>query len=236
MSPPSSVSRTGEYAERGDYHRNPSTDWEFYPTYIAKLAAVRSYLAALPSDTRVLDAGCGEGVLVEEFRSRLAIVGADPNYSSEFVTTASLTKLPYADGSFDRALCLDVLEHLTYPDQTLALAELYRVVRRGGELLISVPNLAHLQSRIHFLLAGRLIHTASLTKHPGDRPIGEFLELAARTGFRVIERRGIFPTVPVLTRWIRRSPARLAWLHRLLTRVLPVPGWCFLNIVRFERP
>jgi hypothetical protein len=110
------------------------------------------------------------------------------------------------------------------------------VVRPGGELLISVPNLAHLQSRIHFLLAGRLIHTASLAKHPGDRPIGEFLELAARTGFKVIERRGIFPTVPILTRWIRKSPARLAWLHRLLTRVLPVPGWCFLNIVRFARP
>jgi SAM-dependent methyltransferase len=236
MSPPSSVSRTGEYAERGDYHRNPSTDWEFYPTYIAKLTAVRSYLSALPQDTRVLDAGCGEGVLVEEFKSRLAIVGADPNYSSEFVTTASLTKLPYPDGSFDRALCLDVLEHLTYPDQTLALAELHRVVRPGGELLISVPNLAHLQSRIHFLLAGRLIHTASLAKHPGDRPIGEFLELAARAGFRVIERRGIFPTVPVLTRWIRKSPARLGWLHRLLTRVLPIPGWCFLNIVRFARP
>ena len=145
-------------------------------------------------------------------------------------------KLPYADGSFDRALCLDVLEHLAFPDQALALAELYRVVRPGGELLISVPNLAHLQSRIHFLLAGRLIHTASLAKHPGDRPIGEFLDLAARTGFRVIERRGIFPTVPILTRWIRKSPARLAWLHRLLTRVLPVPGWCFLNIVRFARP
>jgi len=236
MNPPSSVSRTGEYAERGDYHRNPSTDWEFYPAYIAKLTAVRSYLAALPSNTRVLDAGCGEGVLVEEFRSRLAIVGADPNYSSEFVTTASLLKLPYADGSFDRALCLDVLEHLPYPDQALALAELYRVVRSGGELLISVPNLAHLQSRIHFLLAGRLIHTASLAKHPGDRPIGEFLELATRTGFKVIGRRGIFPTVPILTRWIRKSPARLAWLHRLLTRVLPVPGWCFLNIVRFARP
>jgi ubiquinone/menaquinone biosynthesis C-methylase UbiE len=236
MSPPSSVSRTGEYAERGDYHRNLSTDWEFYPTYIAKLTAVRAYLSALPNGTRVLDAGCGEGVLVDEFKTRLAIVGVDPNYASALVTTASLAKLPYPEASFDRALCLDVLEHLTYPDQSLALAELYRVVRPGGELLISVPNLAHLQSRVHFLLRGRLIHTASLTKHPGDRPIAEFLDLASRAGFKVMERRGIFPTVPILTRWIRRSPARLAWLHRLLTRLLPVPGWCFLNIVRFERP
>lgn len=236
MSPPSSVSRAGEYAERGDYHRNLSTDWEFYPTYIAKLAVVRAYLSALPKDTRVLDAGCGEGVLVDEFRTRLAIVGVDPNYSSDVVTTASLAKLPYPEASFDRALCLDVLEHLAYPEQSLALAELYRVVRPGGELLISVPNLAHLQSRVHFLLRGRLIHTASLAKHPGDRPIAEFLDLAARAGFTVMERRGIFPTVPILTRWIRRAPARLGWLHRLLTRVLPVPGWCFLNIVRFKRP
>lgn len=236
MSPPSSVSRTGEYAERGDYHRNLSADWEFYPTYLAKLAIVRAYLSALPKETRVLDAGCGEGVLVEEFKSRLAIVGADPNYTSELVTNASLAKLPYADGSFDRALCLDVLEHLSYVEQGEAVAELHRVVRPGGELLISVPNLAHLQSRVHFLLQGRLIHTASLAKHPGDRPIGEFLELAQRAGFKVIERRGIFPTVPILTRWIRRSPAKLAWLHRSLTRLLPIPGWCFLNIVRFERP
>src|SRR5689334_9763055 len=129
MSPPSSVSRTGEYAERGDYHRNLSTDWEFYPTYIAKLTAVRAYLSTLPKETRVLDAGCGEGVLVEEFKSRLAITGIDPNYSSELVTTASLTKLPSTDASFDRALCLDVLEHLTYPEQAQALAELFRVVR-----------------------------------------------------------------------------------------------------------
>ena len=236
MSPPSSVSRTGEYAERGDYHRNLSADWEFYPTYLAKLKMVRAYLSALPATARVLDAGCGEGVLVDEFKDRLAILGVDANYSSEHVRTGSVTALPFADASFDHGLCLDVLEHLTYPEQAEAVAELFRVVRPGGELLISVPNLAHLQSRVHFLLQGRLIHTASLAKHPGDRPIGEFLDLARRAGFQVIDRRGIFPTVPVLTRWIRRSPARLAWLHRLLTRVLPVPGWCFLNIVRFRRP
>jgi SAM-dependent methyltransferase len=152
------------------------------------------------------------------------------------VTRASWAALPFPNGSFDRALCLDVLEHLPYPEQAPALAELFRVLRPGGELLVSVPNLAHLQSRVHFLLGGRLIRTANLAKHPGDRPAGEYIELATRAGFRLVQRRGIFPTVPVLTRWIRRAPARLAWLHRWLTRLLPVPGWCFLNILRFERP
>ena len=227
---------TGEYALRGDYHREPSPDWEFYPTYLAKLEFVRKYLTSLPAGTRVLDAGCGEGVLVEEFRGRLAIEGLDPNYSSSFVTRGSLTALPHAGGSFDRATCLDVLEHLTFEEQPKALAELFRVVRPGGELLVSVPNLAHLQSRVHFLLQGRLIHTASLEKHPGDRPAGEYIDLARRAGFRLVDRRGIFPTVPILTRWIRRSPARLRPLHRALTRLLPIPGWCFLNLMRFERP
>ncbi len=236
MIPPSSVSRTGEYADRGDYHRQLSPDWEFYPTYLAKLERVRAYLGALPGGTRVLDAGCGEGVLVDEFADRLAIEGLDPNYSSERVRRGSLTALPYADASFDRALCLDVLEHLPFPEQAEALAELFRVIVPRGELLVTVPNLAHLQSRVHFLLTGRLIRTANIVKHPGDRPVAEYLELARRAGFRLVERRGIFPTVPVLTRLIRRSPARLRPLHRLLTRILPVPGWCFLNVLRFERP
>lgn len=232
-SPP--VVRGGEYAARGDYHRSPDPDWEFYPTYIAKLEAVRHWLDTLPAGTRVLDAGCGEGVLVDEYVGRLAIEGLDPNYSSDRVRSGSLTALPYADGTFDRALCLDVLEHLTFEEQPRALAELHRVLKSGGELFVSIPNLAHLQSRVHFLLQGRLIRTASEAKHPGDRPVGEYLEMAVRAGFRLVARQGIFPTVPILTRMIRKSPARFRPLHRALTRLLPVPGWCFLNLLTFSK-
>jgi len=227
--------RSGEYAARGDYHRAPDPTWEYYPTYIAKLEAVRRWLDALPPATRVLDAGCGEGVIVDEYAGRLAIEGLDPNYSSERVRNGSLVALPYDDNSFDRALCLDVLEHLSFEDQPRALAELHRVLRPGGELLVSVPNLAHLQSRVHFLLRGRLIRTASELKHPGDRPIAEYLQLATRAGFELTRRQGIFPTVPVITRLIRRHPQSLLPLHRLLSRVLPVPGWCFLNLLTFRK-
>lgn len=230
------VVRGGEYAARGDYHRAPDPAWDYYPTYVAKLDAARGWLERLPAGTRVLDAGCGEGVLVEEFAPRLAIEGIDAHYSSERVRTASLSSLPYPEGAFDRALCLDVLEHLPYEQQPLALAELYRVLRPGGELLVSVPNLAHLQSRIHFLFRGRLIRTASEVKHPGDRPVDEYIRLARTAGFRMIGQRGIFPTVPVLTRFIRRHPRALMPLHRLLTRLLPVPGWCFLNLLTLRKP
>ena len=228
--------RRGEYAARGDYHRTPDPDWEYYPTYLAKLEVVRGWLDAVSPGTRVLDAGCGEGVLVDEYAGRLAIEGIDPNYGSDRVRTASLTELPFPEATFDRALCLDVLEHLTFEEQPRALAELFRVLRPGGELLVSIPNLAHLQSRVHFLLQGRLIRTASEFKHPGDRPAVDYIELARRAGFVLTARRGIFPTVPILTRWIRRRPRSLLPLHRWLTRLLPIPGWCFLNLLTFRKP
>ena len=227
--------RRGEYAARGDYHRTLDPSWDYYPTYLAKLTAVRRYLDALPRSTRVLDAGCGEGVLVDEYADRLDIIGLDANYGSDRVTHGSLTALPFPDASFDRALCLDVLEHLAYEEQPRALAEIFRVLRPGGELLVSVPNLAHLQSRIQFLLRGRLIRTASEYKHPGDRPAGEYMQLARTAGFHLVDRRGIFPTLPVVTHFIRRHPRALAPLHRALTRLLPIPGWCFLNLLTFRK-
>ena len=226
---------SGEYAARGDYHRAPDRAWDYLPTYLAKLAYVRRWLEALPASTRVLDAGCGEGVLVEEFADRLAIEGVDANYSSAHVRRASLLQLPFDAGRFDRALCLDVLEHLAYEDQPTALAELHRVLGPGGELLVSVPNLAHLQSRVHFLLTGRLIRTASEVKHPGDRPLAEYRRLFDRAGFDVVAERGIFPTVPIITAWIRRKPADRAWMHTALTRALPWPSLSFLAIVTLRK-
>ena len=228
--------RRGEYEVRGEYHRHLDDTWDYRPTYLAKLAEVRRHLDRFPRDTKVLDAGCGEGVLVQEYAGKLRIEGVDANYRSDLVHEGSVTALPYAAGTFDQVLCLDVLEHLTFPEQPVAVGELFRVLRPGGGALISVPNLAHLQSRIHFLLLGRLIRTANLAKHPGDRPVSEYIQLARACGFEVESRRGIFPTVPVLAALVRRNPVSLQWLHTALTKMLPVPGWGFLNLIYLRKP
>lgn len=51
---------------------------------------------------------------------------------------ASITDLPFDDGSFDIVICSHVLEHI--PNDELALTELYRILRPGGRALVLVPQ------------------------------------------------------------------------------------------------
>jgi len=53
------------------------------------------------------------------------------------VRNEDVTKLCFADASMDIVLCFDVLEHV--PDYRSALREFYRVLDKGGQLLVSVP-------------------------------------------------------------------------------------------------
>ena len=61
-------------------------------------------------------------------------------------------RLPYADASFDVVLCVEVIEHVS--DHQAALGELARVVKPGGVLVLTTPNVMRLNSRLHFLLSG----------------------------------------------------------------------------------
>ena len=47
------------------------------------------------------------------------------------------TRLPFADGSFDRMIAAEVLEHI--PDDAAAIAELARVLQPGGTMAVTVP-------------------------------------------------------------------------------------------------
>jgi ubiquinone/menaquinone biosynthesis C-methylase UbiE len=99
---------------------------------------------------RILDAGCGNGrysrFLLREADADAMITAFD--YSQQMLhrarqrldngrvsmVAADLTRLPYADASFDAAVCGWVLEHL--PDPRPGARELARVLRPGGKLLL----------------------------------------------------------------------------------------------------
>lgn len=100
---------------------------------------------SIPPGSRLLDAGCGSGHVVELLSSYGDAIGVDPDERSVELTqargheasVAGLPCLPFESGAFAVCTCLDVIEHLY--DDDLALAELERVTEPGGVLLVTVP-------------------------------------------------------------------------------------------------
>lgn len=116
-------------------------------------------LREIPAGSRILDAGAGE-LRYRKFCSHLEYVSQDfaqydgrgdaaGLHSGSWDQTrldivSDITAIPEPDGSFDAILCVEVLEHL--PDPLAALREFARLLRSGGQLVVTAPfcSLTHL--------------------------------------------------------------------------------------------
>jgi len=104
-----------------------------------------------PSETdAILDVGCSTGYFeryyligkvglvrgVDVFES--AIEQAKQRDGDEYYVCSNSSALPFEDETFDKILCLDTLEHVD--DEHATIAEIRRVLKPGGMLVLSVPN------------------------------------------------------------------------------------------------
>lgn len=134
------------------------------------------------TDLDILDAGCGGGATMESLRSYGRVQGMEfaeeaVAYNLERgrqVVEGSIEEMPFGDAICDLALALDVIEHV--PDDSQALAEMHRVLRPDGSLLVTVPALDMLWSA-HDVANG----------HYRRYTTGELRERIARAGFEVIK-------------------------------------------------
>lgn len=190
-------------------------------------------------DPRILDCGCGTGanlVMLGEFGHAsgfdLTFRGLElaREYGQRRVAQASITEMPFADEAFDLVTAFDVLYSLTEEQETASLAEIRRVLKPGGTLIVNVAALRILRGN-HSLFGAevrrstrrrlrRLLSEAGfrVTRLTYSNALLFPLMLAVRTGQRMMglatpEEAGtdvVIPPAPlngVLT-WLLRIEAR----------------------------
>lgn len=112
-----------------------------------------------PAVQRILDAGCGNGWLASLYADKHMVVGidlADGNLTRIRDKGIHAVKhnldgaLPFADAVFDTVVCSEILEHVFRPD--LVLREVLRVLKPGGRVVLTVPNLHCMRNRLDLLV------------------------------------------------------------------------------------
>lgn len=96
--------------------------------------SVEAFLAGHASGGLTLEIGAEDSACARWFPNRVAI-NITPNEHAHALADAY--RLPFGDGTFDVVLCAEVLEHMYSP--ALALAEIQRVLKTGGKLLLTTP-------------------------------------------------------------------------------------------------
>jgi len=140
------------------YYGSPDAKFEPLVEFGVRAGArfrVKRLAGSLPRGARVLDVGCGRGVMLRALLdlgyeahgveiSTEAAAGADPRATVHIAPDLTQAALP--DQFFDAVILWHVLEHLPHPDRVLA--ELHRILKPGGRLILAVPNYASWQARL----------------------------------------------------------------------------------------
>ncbi len=202
---------------------------------------VRSLARGLRHGARILDVGCGRGVLLAELADRgfeahgfeisdTAAAGADPRAQIRIADDLALARYP--DGFFDEVIVWHVLEHLANPRETLL--EIRRILRPGGRLAVSVPNFSSLQAR----WAGAAWFQLDLPRHLFHFPLPALRQLMDGCGFDCVSehhfslRQNPFGWVQS---WLnRRSQLPRNGLYRLLKRANSGNSALFDRTTRFK--
>jgi 2-polyprenyl-3-methyl-5-hydroxy-6-metoxy-1,4-benzoquinol methylase len=166
-------------------------------------------LFAQAAPESVLDVGCGEGVLTHQWATQLGerrIVGIDlddEKLKAEWATrqrpnleyrALMAEHMPFADGEFDMACAIEVLEHVPDPEHTVA--EMARVARR--HLLVSVPR-EPLWRMLNMARGAYLADLGNTPGHVNHWSKRSFARLLAQHG-EVVEKRSPFPWTMLLVR------------------------------------
>jgi SAM-dependent methyltransferase len=211
-----------------DFYEDPAVPARSGPDRAHRQAdMLAQILAGTPAPALILDVGCGDGfatgVALQRNRAH-RFVGLD--WSAASLTQASKrgltllraeldTGLPVKSGSVDVVIMSEVIEHLVDTDS--AIEEAHRVLKPGGSLLLSTPNLAAWYNRGLLALGIQPVFSEvslrSVFGRPGSQVAGHLhiftrralVEILAAYGLEVLRVRGArYHDVPALLRPLDR--------------------------------
>lgn len=108
-----------------------------------------------------LDIGSGSGILIKILNKKNSLESEGCDYTKDLIQDKSVPitvvdlnngKLPFEDSTFDIVTCTETIEHLE--NYRSILKEAFRILRKGGTLVVTTPNILNLKSRIRFLFFG----------------------------------------------------------------------------------
>ncbi|HOO77191.1 MAG TPA: class I SAM-dependent methyltransferase [bacterium] len=187
----------------------------------------------------VLEFGCGDGFLIETIArvfpgadiravdiSLTALERARNRAPTARLVQSDAARTPFPDGSVPAALCSEVIEHV--PDDTGLLREIFRVLRPGGDLVLTTPNLYTLRN----ILRQKIGREPKIEIPEHLREYG-YRELSAKirsAGFVVVRFRSVGFYIPKM-HWIFKSKV-LSGAVFLLARIFPRRGRDFMFLLR----
>jgi len=112
------------------------------------------WIFPVASGDRIIDVGCGSGVFSDAMAKRGAdVLGIDANQSAvEYATRTFarpggatfrkgfLDELALEPASFDKAVCLEVIEHVYEHQARKLFTDLFAILKPGGQLFVTTPN------------------------------------------------------------------------------------------------
>jgi SAM-dependent methyltransferase len=122
--------------------------------------------------------------------SPAAVAAACRRHPALCGATADVRRLPFGDGSVDAVVSISTLDHFTTrADIVAGVAELHRVLRPGGTLVLTLDNLANPVVALRNALPYHLVHRAGLVPYFVGRSLrpAPLRRLLARQGFDVTE-------------------------------------------------
>ena len=195
--------------------------------------AVELARAALPQGGRILEVGAGCGALTLRLRDAgFDVVPTDLEPPHDWIHRLDLDAPQWTDetrGPFDLVVCVETLEHVENPRQVLR--SIRALLRPGGRLLVSTPNVTHPHSRLLTLLRGapyvfgpRLYHSPGHITLLPDWMLTEHVRLAGFDDIEVTTAGDTFYRGPMRAAY--RAEMAALWLLGIRQRATSGDGVC----------